>query len=127
MFSYLVDQVAPGNRVRIVGVFSIKKLFQKNRKGGGDKTLSGIRQPYLRVMGIHVEMSGPGRTEFGRFSPEEERQFRYLYSFYRRPRELAKRADVYDVISSSIAPSIYGSEDIKKSIACLLFGGSRKM
>merc|ERR1711970_728936 len=33
---------------------------------------------------------------------------------------------VYDTISKSIAPSIFGSDDIKKSIACLLFGGSRK-
>ena len=33
----------------------------------------------------------------------------------------------YKVIAKSIAPSIYGSEDIKKAIACLLFGGSRKI
>ena len=29
-------------------------------------------------------------------------------------------------LSRSIAPSIYGSLDIKKAIACLLMGGSRK-
>ena len=28
---------------------------------------------------------------------------------------------------SLIAPAIYGFEDIKKSVACLLFGGSRKI
>jgi DNA replication licensing factor MCM5 len=41
-------------------------------------------------------------------------------------REFAKTKDVYKLISRSIAPAIYGSEDIKNAIACLLFGGSRK-
>ncbi|VDP35971.1 unnamed protein product [Heligmosomoides polygyrus] len=112
---YLTDKVAPGNRVTLVGVFSIKKLFQKS-KGGQDKTLTGIRTPYLRVLGIHVEVGGPGRVDFKRFTPDEERSFK----------ELSKRPDVYELIAKSIAPSIYGSIDIKKSIACLLFGGSRK-
>nr|CDJ93428.1 DNA-dependent ATPase MCM domain containing protein [Haemonchus contortus] len=112
---YLTDKVAPGNRVTLVGVFSIKKLFQKS-KGGSDKTLTGIRTPYLRVLGINVEVGGPGRAEFTQFTSEEERNFK----------ELAQRPDVYELIAKSIAPSIYGSVDIKKSIACLLFGGSRK-
>ncbi len=34
--------------------------------------------------------------------------------------------DIYDRISRSIAPSIYGLEDQKKAVACLLFGGARK-
>ncbi|PIO63953.1 MCM2/3/5 family protein [Teladorsagia circumcincta] len=112
---YLTDRVAPGNRVTLVGVFSIKKLFQKS-KAGTDKTLTGIRTPYLRVLGIHVETGGPGRAEFKQYTPEEERNFK----------ELAQRPDAYELIAKSIAPSIYGSVDIKKSIACLLFGGSRK-
>ena len=33
---------------------------------------------------------------------------------------------VFDILSRSIAPSIFGSADIKKAITCLLFGGSRK-
>jgi len=41
---------------------------------------------------------------------------------------LARRPDIYDILSRSIAPSISGSYtvDIKKAIACMLFGGSRK-
>ena len=35
---------------------------------------------------------------------------------------IASRPDIYDLIVRSIAPSIYGSEDVKKAIACLLFG-----
>ena len=77
----------------------------------------GTRKPYIRVVGIHVETDGPGRSSGNiHFTPEDEEEFR----------RLASRPDYFDVISRSIAPSIYGSEDIKKAIACLLFGGSRK-
>jgi DNA replicative helicase MCM subunit Mcm2 (Cdc46/Mcm family) len=43
---------------------------------------------------------------------EEEEEFR----------RLAKSPNIYDLVSKSIAPSIYGFHDIKKAIACLLFG-----
>ncbi|CAJ0581805.1 unnamed protein product, partial [Mesorhabditis spiculigera] len=110
---YLTDQVYPGCRVTIVGVFSIRKAFQGRNS---EKSLSGIRTPYMRVLGIKVETTGAGRTGTTEFTPEQERAFR----------EIAKRSDVYELLSKSIAPSIFGSVDIKKSIACLLFGGSRK-
>ncbi|KJH42056.1 MCM2/3/5 family protein [Dictyocaulus viviparus] len=112
---YLTDKVAPGNRVTLVGVFSIKKLAQKS-KSNKDRTFTGIRIPYLRVLGIKVEAGGLGRAEVKQFTPEDERKFK----------ELSARPDVYELISKSIAPSIYGFTDVKKSIACLLFGGSRK-
>lgn len=35
-------------------------------------------------------------------------------------------SEIYEKIAHSIAPSIYGSSEIKKAIACLLFGGVRK-
>ena len=60
---------------------------------------------------------GPGRAS-GHvvFTGEEEERFR----------RLSADPKIYERIAKSIAPSIFGSEDIKKSIACLLFGGSRK-
>ena len=41
-------------------------------------------------------------------------------------RELSLAPDIYDRISRSIAPSIFGLDDQKKAVACLLFGGARK-
>lgn len=61
-------------------------------------------------------MDGSGRSGKVNYTPQEEEEFR----------KLAASPDCYERIIKSIAPSIYGSEDIKKSIACLLFGGSRK-
>lgn len=39
---------------------------------------------------------------------------------------MRKDPEIYDKICKSIAPSIYGHPDIKKAIACLLFGGCPK-
>lgn len=42
-------------------------------------------------------------------------------------KEFARRPDSYTKICTMIAPSIYGHDDVKKAVACLLFGGSRKV
>ena len=42
-------------------------------------------------------------------------------------KEFAQRPDAYAKICSMIGPSIYGHSDVKKAIACLLFGGSKKV
>uniref|UniRef100_A0AAQ5ZDN8 DNA replication licensing factor MCM4 n=1 Tax=Amphiprion ocellaris TaxID=80972 RepID=A0AAQ5ZDN8_AMPOC len=41
-------------------------------------------------------------------------------------KELAAKPDVYERLSSALAPSIYEHEDIKKGILLQLFGGTRK-
>lgn len=117
---YLCEKVVPGNRVTVTGVLSIRKVAQtgagKRSVTGETKTNAGIRAPYLRVVGIAVETDGSARAGFLPCTNEEEEFFK----------NLAASKGIYDRISKSIAPSIYGSEDIKKAIACLLFGGSRK-
>jgi len=111
----LVDRAVPGNRVTVIGVYSIRKMAKIGR--GAEKGAVGVKMPYLRVVGLRVETEGPGRAAGNlTFTQEEEESFR----------RLAQQPNVYETIAKSIAPSIYGSEDIKKSIACLLFGGSRK-
>jgi len=111
----LVEKAVPGNRVTVMGVYSIRKMAKFGR--GGEKGAVGVRMPYLRVVGLQVETEGTGRTSSNlTFTSEDEESFR----------RLAAQPGVYDTISKSIAPSIFGSDDIKRSIACLLFGGSRK-
>eukprot|EP00126_Sphaerothecum_destruens_P007647 Sdes_comp19929_c0_seq1m12376 len=108
---YLCDMVVPGTRVTIIGVYSV---FQgKDSKSRANSV--AIRNPYIQALGIKLEASGSGRTTAS-FSPEEEEKML----------QLSQLPDIYERISSSIAPSIFGSPDIKKSIACLLFGGSAK-
>jgi DNA replication licensing factor MCM5 len=39
----------------------------------------------------------------------------------------SKQEQLHDALFSRIAPNIFGAEDIKRAVACLLFGGSRKV
>ena len=110
---YLANRVVPGSRCIIMGVFSIYQS-QKNNKGGA----VAIRNPYLRAVGISTDngssaAGGTGMT----FSEEEEQEFL----------EMSRRPDLYSLFASCIAPSIYGQNDIKKAITCLLMGGSKKI
>ncbi|GLV39625.1 Minichromosome maintenance 5 [Carabus blaptoides fortunei] len=112
---YLCEKVVPGNRVFILGIYCIKKIA-KSKKNYREKAITGVRSAYIRVLGIHVDTEGVGSSKCGLVSAEEEELFR----------RMAGSANLYEKIANSIAPSIFGALDIKKAIACLLFGGSRK-
>ncbi|KAJ2134244.1 minichromosome maintenance protein 5, partial [Coemansia sp. RSA 788] len=106
----LTNRVFPGSRVTITGIFTVYQ--SKNMKG---TNAVAIRQPYLRVVGIEINKSGNSFTKRV-FTPEEEQEYVAL----------SRTPDIYQKFANSIAPSIYGNEDIKKAVTCLLFGGSKK-
>ncbi|EMD42364.1 hypothetical protein CERSUDRAFT_41838 [Gelatoporia subvermispora B] len=114
---YLTGQVVPGSRVIATGIFSTYQSA-KNKQAGG----SALRNSYLRA--VHLEVSSPsgsgssGSNPFGlQFEPGEEEEFN----------QMARSDGFYERFARSVAPSIFGSEDIKKAITCLLFGGSKKV
>ena len=113
---YLTNRVVPGSRCTITGIYAIYQNKGSKSGGGGGGAAVAIRNPYLRAVGIasDVDQTAKGSAVF---SEEEEQEFL----------ELSRRPDLYEVFASCIAPSIYGSGDIKKAIACLLLGGSKKV
>nr|XP_018901469.1 PREDICTED: DNA replication licensing factor Mcm5 [Bemisia tabaci] len=115
---YLCERVVPGNRVIIHGILSIKKMARPSKRDkGSQRSNAGVQAPYLHVLGIYMDSEKSGFSSSSiPISTEEEELFR----------RLASSPNVFDRIAKSIAPSIFGFEDIKKAIACLLFGGSRK-
>ncbi|XP_014280815.1 DNA replication licensing factor mcm5 isoform X1 [Halyomorpha halys] len=112
---FLCEKVVPGNRVLVVGVYCIKK-HKSTKKGDPKGKTVGVRAPYIRVLGIQIDTEGVGFSTSAMVTAEDEDYFR----------RLAKSPNIYENISKSVAPSIFGFLDIKKAIACLLFGGSRK-
>merc|ERR1712106_394116 len=56
----LVERAVPGNRVTVIGVYSIRKMTKIGR--GSEKGAVGVKMPYLRVVGLQVETEGAGRT-----------------------------------------------------------------
>lgn len=110
---YLTNRVVPGSRCTLMGVFSIYQ--NKESKGSGNSAVA-IRTPYLRAVGITTDVDHTAKGN-AIFSEEEEQEFL----------EMSRRPDLYERFAECIAPSIYGNKDIKKAIACLLLGGSKKI
>ena len=45
----------PGNRVTILGIYCIRKQNAGGKGRGQQKGAVGVRDPYIRVLGIEVE------------------------------------------------------------------------
>ncbi|KAL9048503.1 MAG: hypothetical protein Q9162_007698 [Coniocarpon cinnabarinum] len=110
---YLASQVVPGSRCTVTGIYDV---YQSKGAKTSSSSAVAIRQPYIRAVGI---ASDADHTVKGGsiFSDAEEQEFL----------ELSRRPDLYEMFADCIAPSIYGNRDIKKAIACLLMGGSKKV
>ncbi|VDM15932.1 unnamed protein product [Hydatigera taeniaeformis] len=125
---YLVEQVAPGNRITVVGVYSIQtSASTKTKSNAHERVNVGVRMSYIRVFGLSINTEGPGRSGvFSGGKPLNTTNTTNTELEEEEMRKLAGTPNIYELVARSIAPSIYGSLDIKKAIACLLFGGSRK-
>lgn len=104
----LVDKAPPGTRVSI---FCIPTLFG----GNGPAAATQQQKVYLRCVGLSKDNS---TGDSAQFTPAEEEAFG----------QLARRRDVYEILTRSVAPSIQGSYtvDIKRALVCMLMGGTRK-
>lgn len=110
----LCERVVPGNRVLIHGIYSIRKVGKPGKSDSREKAIVGVRVPYMRIVGITVDSEGTGAiSRYTSITNEEEEQFR----------RLAASPDIYERLAKSMAPSIFGTADIKKAIVSLLFGG----
>ncbi|KAM3244678.1 hypothetical protein ACQJBY_056158 [Aegilops geniculata] len=108
---HLVQTIVPGTRLTVIGIYSVFQASGTNNQKGA----VGVKQPYIRIVGL--EQSRDDNTNGpSHFTLDEEMEFK----------EFAQRPDAYAKICSMIGPSIYGHGDVKKAIACLLFGGSKK-
>ncbi|MBE8540244.1 ATP-binding protein [Geoglobus acetivorans] len=98
--------INPGDRVVINGI------VRANPRGQGMKKLTHMD---LFIEGNSIEIL---QQEYEEFEITEEDKKKIL--------ELAEDEGIYKKIVGSIAPSIYGYEDIKLAIALQLFGGVPK-
>lgn len=106
--------MAPGTRVSVMGISSLMQTTSRDRLSSS----ANVRAPYLKVVGVQIETNGGGRSTSS-YSPQEEEEMQAL----------ARNPDIYGMLERSIAPQISGdyTRDIKKALACLLMGGSRKV
>jgi DNA replication licensing factor MCM5 len=106
---YLADRLTAGMRASLLGIYSAEER---------QKEESAVKFSFVHLVGF-VPQTADRLTMRLSLSEEEK--------FY----QLARSGRSRELIYKSIAPAIQGSrkdciDDVKRAIACLLFGGSRK-
>lgn len=119
---YLTDLVSPGVRIDVIGIYSVSGAAapgvgrESKKMSSGSSFSISARAPYLRVLGLKAQ-EGAGysgsRTTVSFGFEEEEAMLR-----------ISRTPGLVEIISKSIAPEIFGHEDIKKAIAAQLFAGA---
>ena len=102
----LVNTVIPGDRIELTGILRIRP--RRNSRG---KTEKNVYTMFLDTISIV-----PKQKEFAELNITEEDE--------RKIKELSKDPSIFDKISASIAPSIYGYKEIKQAVTLQLFGGT---
>ncbi|CAG9574558.1 putative minchromosome maintenance (MCM) complex subunit [Leishmania major strain Friedlin] len=132
---YLVDRISPGSRVQIVGVVSVQEKrggFDSARGGGRGRAAAGLRAQYLRCVGLMFRTTQDANCAVVSVNQNFSSRVRSRSTMTWQPEEeasfkaFAKQGGVFQKLSASIDPAIFGLEDQKKAIVCLLFGGTRK-
>ncbi|EGC35376.1 hypothetical protein DICPUDRAFT_152308 [Dictyostelium purpureum] len=129
LFSYgdLIDVARPGDRVEISGVFKANPM-----RAGSNRSLRSIYKTYIDV--LHIKRTERGKRDEDGFENDDQatgssldfEDFDLSEEKEKEIIELSKQPDIYDIVTKSLAPSIWELEDVKKGILCQLFGGSKK-
>ncbi len=102
----LVNSLVPGDNIEVSGILKLKPPMKfKNRQ----------ELVYSRFIDVlHVRNL---KRDFEEIEITQEDERRIL--------ELSTKPDLEKIIATSIAPHIYGYEEVKRAIALQLFGGTR--
>jgi DNA replication licensing factor MCM3 len=106
----LVDRVKPGDRIQLVGIY--RSLGNRNASSGS----STFRTLILANNIILLSSKSGGGIAQATITDTDIRNIN----------KIAKQKRVFDLLSQSLAPSIYGHDYIKKAILLLLLGGQEK-
>lgn len=103
----LADQLVPGDKVLIAGVFRAVPL-----------KLNYIHRTIRSSFKTYIEM-----VSYHKISQKKEE---CSFDVLEKMEELRNREDLYERLAVSIAPSIYGMLDVKKALLLQMFGGVTK-
>ena len=129
VYNALVDQVVPGDVIVATGVF---RVFPTRVRSNQQLFHAPVR---THVDCIHIKRLRK-RNSHDRITEETEAFLRCLENketqteeFHRevaRLQRMAERDDIYDLLRRSLAPSVFGMEDVKDGLLTMLFGGTTK-
>ncbi|KAJ3065911.1 hypothetical protein HDU98_010747 [Podochytrium sp. JEL0797] len=129
MYDELVDVSKPGDRCEITGIFRGIPVKVNDRR----RAIKSLFKTYIDV--VHVKKSDARRIGLDPSIMEEDDVDEGFNETDRidvsRPDEdkilaLSQQANLYELLASSVAPSIFGMDDVKKGCLLQLFGGTNK-
>ncbi|KAF9113321.1 MCM DNA helicase complex subunit [Mortierella sp. AM989] len=106
----LVDKVKPGDRIQVVGVY--RTLGSRDAKSTSSTFKTVILANYITTFA--------GKAGNGIAQPT------ITDTDIENIKKIAKRKKAFDILSNSLAPSIYGHDYIKKAVFLMLLGGMEK-
>ncbi|KAF3016203.1 hypothetical protein E8E14_011204 [Neopestalotiopsis sp. 37M] len=129
VYNELVDFCKAGDRIQLTGIYRVSPVRVNPRM----RTVKSVFKTFVDV--VHVAKVDSKRLgadvstlddegnddenqieEARKITPEEEEKIK----------ETAGRRDIYELLSRSLAPSIFEMEDVKKGILLQMFGGTNK-
>lgn len=130
VYDELVDVCKAGDRVEITGIFKCNQVRVNPRQ----RVVKNIFKTYVDV--VHIQKVDKKRLGIDNSTIEEELAEQVAGDVQEtrkvteeeeaKIKEIASRPDVYELLSRSLAPSIYEMDDVKKGILLQLFGGTNK-
>jgi len=126
----LVDFCKAGDRVEITGIFKCNNVRINPRQ----RTVRSVFKTFIDV--IHIQKVDKKRMGIDASTIEQEISEQVTANIQevrkvseaeeKKIRDTAARSDVYELLSRSLAPSIFEMDDVKKGILLQLFGGTNK-
>jgi DNA replication licensing factor MCM4 len=130
VYDEMVDVCKAGDRIEVTGVFRGNPVRVNPRM----RTIKNLFKTYIDV--LHIKKADKRRMGTDASTVEQELaehlagqtdQIRKLSQEEEdKIMETARRSDIYDLLSRSLAPSLYEMDDVKKGILLQLFGGTNK-
>lgn len=129
-YDELVDVARAGDRVEVTGAFRSIPVRLNPRQ----RSVKSLFKTYIDVMHIQkvdkrrlgLDVSTLEGEVADQVASNVEETRKVSDEEVAKIKELAARWDVYDVLSRSLAPSIYEMDDVKKGVLLQLFGGTNK-
>ena len=130
VYDEMVDVCKAGDRIEVTGVFRSNPVRVNPRM----RTVKNLFKTYVDV--VHIKKADKRRMGNDASTVEQELaehvagQTEQIRKVSREEEEkirvTSQREDIYDLLSRSLAPSIYEMDDVKKGILLQLFGGTNK-
>ena len=129
-YDELVDVCRAGDRIEVTGIFRCSPVRINPRQ----RTIKSVFKTYVDVLHIQkvdkrklgIDVSTVEQELSEQAAGEAEQIRKITADEEAKIKETGARPDIYELLSRSLAPSIYEMDDVKKGILLQMFGGTNK-